>query len=118
MRGMNAHTGRALADIDHLQQSLSDILLTPLGSRVMRRDYGSLLPDLIDQPLNEALLLQLYAAAVMAIVQWEPRVTINQITFTPATAAGQAATLELIVTRHDTGTQSADNVAIALGAAA
>uniref|UniRef100_UPI0026076D20 ATPase domain-containing protein n=1 Tax=uncultured Sphingobium sp. TaxID=316087 RepID=UPI0026076D20 len=29
-----------------------DILTTPIGSRLMRRDYGSLIPELIDQPAN------------------------------------------------------------------
>lgn len=48
--GMNRATGAAIADLDHTRQSLSDILGTPIGSRVMRRDYGSLLSDLIDQP--------------------------------------------------------------------
>lgn len=116
MRGMNAHTGQALAGIEHIQQSLSDILLTPLGSRVMRRDYGSLLPDLIDQPLNDALLLQLYAATVMAVTQWEHRVRINQVRFIPASNAGQPATLQLIVTRLDSGT--AEPVSVALERAA
>ncbi|MGD7246543.1 GPW/gp25 family protein, partial [Ralstonia pseudosolanacearum] len=52
MTGMNSSTGRAIADRPHLAQSIGDILTTPIGSRVMRRDYGSEVPDLIDQPLN------------------------------------------------------------------
>lgn len=79
MTGMNAVTGRPLSGIHHIQQSLQDILTTPIGSRVMRRDYGSLLPELIDQPTNDVTLLQIYAAIVMAVIKWEPRVVIATV---------------------------------------
>ncbi|EDJ4804012.1 baseplate assembly protein, partial [Salmonella enterica] len=41
--GMNRNTGLAISDSEHIGQSMRDILLTPVGSRVMRREYGSLL---------------------------------------------------------------------------
>ncbi len=56
--GMNRNTGRTITDADHISQSMSDILRTPVGSRVMRRDYGSLLSSLIDQPQTPTLTLQ------------------------------------------------------------
>lgn len=31
MSGMNLTTGRAVADLDHLRQSIRDILTTPIG---------------------------------------------------------------------------------------
>ncbi len=48
--GMSRSTGQALTDTDHIRQSIGDILRTPIGSRVMRRNYGSLLSAMIDQP--------------------------------------------------------------------
>lgn len=74
MIGINATTGTALAGLEHLGQSIGDILMTPMGSRVMRRDYGSLLPDLIDQPFNDATRLRLYGATALALMRWEPRI--------------------------------------------
>lgn len=79
MTGMHARSGRALDSRAHLQQSVQDILTTPLGSRVMRRDYGSLLPEMIDQPLNDATLLQCYSAAIIALLRWEPRLRLSRI---------------------------------------
>jgi|TARA_A100001518_G_C1221068_1_gene65426 hypothetical protein len=79
MTGMNAKTGRRLERLEHINQSVSDILTTPIGSRVMRREYGSLLPELIDQPLNDALLLQAYAATIMALIRWEPRIRVTAV---------------------------------------
>jgi hypothetical protein len=78
--GMNRDTGLALTNTGHIRQSLSDILRTPVGSRVMRRDYGSLLSSLIDQPQTPALRLQIMSACYMAILQWEPRITLNSVT--------------------------------------
>lgn len=48
--GMSRNDGQVIADTDHLRQSVRDILLTPQGSRLARREYGSLLSALIDQP--------------------------------------------------------------------
>lgn len=73
MNGINSNTGKRLGGIDHLRQSIRDILTTPIGSRVMRRAYGSRLFELIDAPLNRNTLLDLYAATAEALDLWEPR---------------------------------------------
>lgn len=77
--GMNQQTGKALPDTDHIRQSVRDILITPQGSRIARREYGSMLFALTDQPQNDALNLQLMAAIYAALSRWEPRVRINTI---------------------------------------
>jgi len=79
--GMSRDSGGALDDLDHIRQSVRDILLTPLGARVMRRQYGSLLSALIDQPQNEALRLQIMSACYLALLQWEPRIRLTAISF-------------------------------------
>ena len=79
--GMSQGNGKAIADTDHLRQSVRDILLTPQGSRIARREYGSLLSALIDQPQNPALRLQIMAACYSAIQKWEPRISLTAIAF-------------------------------------
>jgi hypothetical protein len=79
MDGINAADGTALKGINHLRQSLRDILTTPVGTRVMRRDYGSELFRLVDAPMNRGTLLRLYAATVRAIRRWEPRFKVTQV---------------------------------------
>lgn len=76
---MNRSTGRTIGDADHLRQSVADILTTPIGSRVMRRSYGSLVPALIDQPHNRALAGRVCAAAASALMRWEPRLIIRRV---------------------------------------
>ena len=110
---MNRDTGRAIEEADHIRQSIRDILTTPIGSRVMRRDYGSLLPELIDQPLNGATLLKAYAATVLALLKWEPRLRITRVRF-GADAAGQL-TVDLEATRTDGARAAAPtNIAVLL----
>ena len=79
--GMNSHTGLSISEVEHIRQSVRDILVTPVGSRVMRREYGSLLSALIDQPQTPALRLQIMAACYSAIQKWEPRISLTTITF-------------------------------------
>ncbi|EGX2915676.1 baseplate assembly protein [Salmonella enterica subsp. enterica serovar Typhimurium] len=78
--GMSWNDGQVIADTDHLRQSVRDILLTPQGSRLARREYGSLLSALIDQPQNPALRLQIMSAVYVALNRWEPRLTLDSIT--------------------------------------
>jgi|SRR5580765_933471 len=89
MIGMNAASGRAISGVDHLRQSMADILNTPIGSRVMRRTYGSMIPDLIDQPLTGPNILRIYAATAFALMNWEPRVRISGMSL-DITIDGQA----------------------------
>lgn len=79
MSNMNKQTGTTLQGIKDIQQSVVDILSTPIGSRIMRDSYGSLLPELIDQPIGDAMILQCYAAIIMALQQFEPRIIIHSV---------------------------------------
>lgn len=93
MNGMNAQSGRSLSGIDHLRQSLRDILATPIGTRVMRRDYGSRLHELVDAPMNNATLVELYAATAEAVARWEGRFRLTRVRVASATPG--AVTLDL-----------------------
>ena len=86
MNGTDANTGRALSGDSHLQQSIRDILTTPIGSRVMRRDYGSKIPELIDNPFNAATRAEIIAEAAIALERWEPRLDVISINVTQSQA--------------------------------
>ncbi len=79
MKGTSASTGKPLSGVDHLRQSIRDILTTPIGSRVMRREYGSRLYQLIDAPINRSILLEIYAATAEALIRWEPRFRLQKV---------------------------------------
>jgi phage baseplate assembly protein W len=79
MIGMGRGDGRSLGDNAHLAQSIGDILTTPIGTRVMRRDYGSMLTDLIDQPANSVTRQLIFAASAVALSRWEPRLALRKV---------------------------------------
>jgi phage baseplate assembly protein W len=76
---MDSSTGKGLAGLDHLRQSVRDILSTPVGSRVMRRDYGSRLFELVDAPINKSTLVEIYASTSAALRKWEPRLKVETV---------------------------------------
>ncbi|WP_163833288.1 GPW/gp25 family protein [Spartinivicinus ruber] len=79
MHGIDRVTGKRLKGHAHLKQSIQDILTTPIGSRIMRRDYGSRLFELIDAPINPETITDIYAATAEALDRWEPRFRLEQI---------------------------------------
>lgn len=87
--GLDRQTGKLLTGLAHVQQSVRDILITPLGSRVERRHYGSRLFELIDSPTTPSRALDVFAAVAEALrprvidgVQYgEPRIRLNRIRF-------------------------------------
>ena len=76
---MNITTGADISEINHLKQSISNILTTPIGSRVMRRDYGSNLFNKIDHPVNGELIAEIYLDIVESLFIWEPRFELDQV---------------------------------------
>ena len=82
--GMNAETGRELTGLEHLKQSIADILNTPIGSRVMRRDYGSRLFELIDAPINRSTVVDIVAETAEALMKWEDRFVVSAVDVTGA----------------------------------
>ncbi|WP_263143993.1 GPW/gp25 family protein [Pseudomonas sp. RIT-PI-AD] len=104
---MNRTTGSAIGEREHLSQSVADILTTPIGSRVMRREYGAHLFELIDAPFNPYTALLAKAASLMAINRWEPRLSLSRIDLVMGERPG-AVIVEL------EGVSLASNVAFSL----
>jgi len=112
---MNRHTGAAISEREHISQTITDILTTRIGTRVMRREYGSLVPELIDHPFNDVNRLRVYAATVMALMRWEPRISLSRVQFAGANMQGQAS-IELEGSVVDTNEPLSLSVPLQLGA--
>jgi len=97
---MSRITGATIDGIEHIQQSVADILGTPIGSRVGRRDYGSHNADLIDQPLTPANILRLFASTALALARWEDRIRLRRVTLEAGSQPG-AAVLTIEAERTD-----------------
>lgn len=100
--GLSSKTGKTLNDDEHISACMENILTTPKGSRIARREYGSDLPDMIDKPLNGKTRMQCMAASVIALTRWEPRVEISKVQMQVGTGekAGALA-IEVSGTKRD-----------------
>jgi uncharacterized protein len=65
--GMSRHTGKPITPLEHLLQSITDILTTPRGSRRMRPLYGSLLPRMVDLPVTKGWISAMQAEIATAL---------------------------------------------------
>ncbi|MCE1058539.1 GPW/gp25 family protein [Pseudomonas alloputida] len=79
MIGVDRRTGQPLSGLDHLKQSIEDILTTPLGSRRMRPDYGSNLRRFVDLPVNDGWKSAVQAEVARALGRREPRVQLERV---------------------------------------
>lgn len=111
---MNRETGGAIDNLAHISQCVTDILSTRIGTRVMRREYGSLLPELVDHPFNDVTRLRVYAATVMALMRWETRISLSRVQFIGANLQGQAS-LDLEGSVVDTNQPLSLSVPLQLG---
>jgi phage baseplate assembly protein W len=79
MIGMDRQTGQPISGIQHLRQSIVDILGTPLGSRRMVPEYGSKLRQFVDLPVNEGWKSAVQAEVARALDRWEPRLKLERV---------------------------------------
>lgn len=94
MNGVNRQTGKRLSGTAHLRQSVIDILTTPVGSRVLLRDYGSDIPDLVDAPQDDQTRLKIIAATASALSRWEPRLKLSRVIVAFVRGGGCNVTIE------------------------
>lgn len=62
-----------------VEDSIKDILSTPIGSRVMLPEYGSRLFELIDRRVNDEFRADLSYFVIEAVQRWEKRVQIDEV---------------------------------------
>ena len=104
--GMNPEGTGSLTDHDQLWQSVTKILTTPTGSRVMCRDFGSVVPDLLDAPQNAVTRMQLMGATAIAL--WEPRISLTTVNVVFSETG--AVTAELSGTITETMTETSNTI--------
>ncbi|WP_047287282.1 GPW/gp25 family protein [Pseudomonas protegens] len=79
MIGMDRRTGQPLSGLEHVRQSIEDILTTPLGSRRMRPEYGSNLRRYVDLPVTGGWKSAVQAEVARALLRWEPRLKLERV---------------------------------------
>lgn len=66
-QGMCRVTGALISGVPYLRQRLEDVINTPIGSLVGRRDFGSRMYEIQDRNVNEAFHMDAYIRLAEAI---------------------------------------------------
>lgn len=74
--------GSVVTDFEDIIQSIKIIVTTPKGSDPLRPTFGSDALHYLDMPVNQGTA-PLIADVAMAILAWEPRVTLVRVTPRP-----------------------------------
>lgn len=78
-----------VSDDQDIKESLRVLFETQMGERVMLPQYGTLLWQMVFRNVDTTLLTQLEEMVRQAILYWEARITVNDVTARPdASVAG------------------------------
>ncbi len=75
--------------VEDIRQSLSIILNTTLGERIMRPDFGCSLEDQVFEAMNASMVSYVENMVKTAILYHEPRIDADRISVTPDQLAGR-----------------------------
>ena len=81
--GLDRNTGGIITGWDHTEQSIQDIFTTSFGERVLREEYGSIIPGLLGKNLTTREILPFFHALASTINRdapfGEPRYRVTNI---------------------------------------
>jgi len=71
-----------LTNVELVKMDLLNHIFTPLGSRVMMPTFGSIIPELAFEPLDELLVDDVHSE-LTNIFNYDPRVVVLELTVVP-----------------------------------
>jgi uncharacterized protein len=94
--GVNRSGGIAMASgTEELENAMRMILLTALGERLMRPEFGCRIWDFVFHPLTPDTIGEMRHAVEEALERWEPRAAIEQVDVSPASEGGAFAVVDI-----------------------
>lgn len=82
MAGIDRQTGRVISGLDSAYQGVEVTLGTRLASRVMRREFGGGIVELLGRSLTPPLFAAWRQLVATAIDLWEPRFKVRRVGYT------------------------------------
>lgn len=79
MSGIDRHTGKVIDNLGSAYQGVEVTLTTRLGSRVMRREFGGGIVELLGRAISPALFSAWQQLIATAIDIWEPRFSVRRV---------------------------------------
>ena len=86
MSGIDRHTGKVIDNLTSAFQGVEVILSTRIGSRLMRREFGGGVAELLGRAMTPQLFAAWQQLIGTAIDLWEPRFGVRKISVTGTSA--------------------------------
>lgn len=83
------HSVEMTSDEADIRQSLTILLTTDVGERVLRPTYGCNMRRLVFEPLDTTLQAYMQDLIRTAILYFEPRIILNRVTLLPSAEEGR-----------------------------
>ena len=80
MAGIDRHTGQPVDNLASTFQGVEVIVSTRIGSRIMRREFGGGIAELLGRLVTPALFAAWQQLLATAIDLWEPRLRVRRVT--------------------------------------
>jgi phage baseplate assembly protein W len=90
----------------NVEQSVHILLMTQLGERVMRSDFGTQAPRLVFSPGSTQYLRLLENTIREAVVNWEPRIDLTSVTAEADSTDTYRVTVSISYTVRQTNTST------------
>lgn len=81
MAGIDRRTGKLLSNLESAYQGVEVTLGTRLASRVMRREFGGGVVELLGRALTPSLFAAWRQLVATAIDLWEPRFKVRRVSY-------------------------------------
>lgn len=79
MAGIDRHTGKVISTYESALQAVEVILSTRIGTRVMRRQFGGGVAEILGRAVTPPLFALFQQLVATAIEIWEPRFRVRKI---------------------------------------
>jgi len=80
---------------EDIRQAILLILQTDRGERVMRPDFGAGLRALVFEPINTTTMARVRHQVEEALITWEPRIEVQEVTVTADPATPSTLRIEI-----------------------
>lgn len=95
-----------VSDEQDIRESIWIIFSTSLGERIMLPEFGSQIWQMVFQKMTNSLQTQLRDIVQTAILDWEPRVDVEEITVQPESSVDGVMLISVDYTIRQTNTRS------------
>jgi phage baseplate assembly protein W len=82
MVGIDRRTGRVIGNLASAYQGVEVVLTTRIGERLMRREFGAGIAELLGRLMTPPLFVAFQTLIATAIDLWEPRFAVRRVLVT------------------------------------